>query len=128
MAVNQSTLPRPFACSGHAPALPSNKTAGRVNTRGAGHWRTGLLRLLQRAPLTQPSWVYYISCMARFVRKSVFVDPTALRRAQKILRTPTESETICEALNLVAFRRSVLKEYDRVAGKAPDFPDPRTDA
>lgn len=78
--------------------------------------------------LTQPLWVYYIPCMARFVRKSVLVDPTALRCAQKILRTPTESETIREALDLVAFRRSVLKEYDRVAGKAPDFPDPWTDA
>ena len=79
-------------------------------------------------PLTQPPWVYYVSYMARFVRKSVRVDPAALRRAQKILRTPTESETIREALDLVAFRRSVLKEYDRVAGKAPDFRDPWTDA
>lgn len=65
--------------------------------------------------------------MARFVRKSVRVDPAALRRAQKILRTPTESETIREALDLVAFRRSVLNGYDRVAGKAPDFPDPWAD-
>jgi hypothetical protein len=66
--------------------------------------------------------------MARLVRKSVLVDPGALRRAQKILRTATESETIREALDLVAFRREVMRSYDRVAGKAPDFPDPWADA
>jgi hypothetical protein len=43
------------------------------------------------------------------------------------LRTSTESETIREALDLVAFHHSVLNGYDRVAGKAPDFPDPWTD-
>ena len=66
--------------------------------------------------------------MAQLVRKSVLVDPTALKRAQKILRTTSESETIREALDIVAFRRSVMKGYDRVAGKAPDFPDAWTDA
>jgi len=40
-------------------------------------------------------------------------------RARKILRKPPESETIRETLDLVAFRRSVIREYDRVAGKAP---------
>ncbi len=78
--------------------------------------------------LTHTASVYYLLHMARLVRKSVLVDPTALRRAQRILRTPTESETIREALDIVAFRRRVMKEYDRVAGKAPDFPDPWTNA
>jgi len=40
-------------------------------------------------------------------------------RARKILRKPTESETIREALDLIAFRRSVIREYDRLVGKVP---------
>ena len=77
--------------------------------------------------LTDDVEVYYSSSMAQLVRKSVLVDPAALRRAQKILRAATESETIREALDIVAFRRGVMKAYDRVAGKAPDFPDAWTD-
>jgi hypothetical protein len=77
--------------------------------------------------LTKDAGVYYSAFMAQLVRKSVLVDPTALRRAQKILRTASESETIREALDMVAFRRSVMNGYDRVAGKAPEFPDTWTD-
>lgn len=59
--------------------------------------------------------------MAKLVRKNVFVDPTALRRARRILRKRTESETIREALEIVAFRQEVIEGFDRVAGKASDF-------
>jgi hypothetical protein len=94
----------------------------------------GLLPSATVAILLYP--IYGVNCQV-FVRptrkgarhrKSVRVDPAPLRRAQKILRTPTESETIRDALDLVAFRRSVLNAHDRVAGKAPDFPDPWTGA
>ena len=61
--------------------------------------------------------------MAKLVRKNVFLDPDVLRRAQEILGTRSESETIREALNLVAFRQEVMQGFDRVAGKAPDFRD-----
>ena len=61
--------------------------------------------------------------MAKLVTKNVFLDPKVLRRAQEILGTQSESEAICEALNLVAFRQEVMQGFDRVAGKAPDFQD-----
>ena len=61
--------------------------------------------------------------MQKLVRKNIFLDPQALKRAQKILGKKSESETIREALNLVAFRSEILRGFDRVAGKAPDFRD-----
>ena len=60
---------------------------------------------------------------AKLVRKNVFLDPQALRQAQKILGKRSESETIREALALVAFRQDVMAGFDRVAGQAPDFQD-----
>ncbi len=62
--------------------------------------------------------------MPRLVRKNVFLDPTSLRRAQRILGVATESQAIREALDLVAFRADVMRRYDRVAGRAPRFRDP----
>lgn len=61
--------------------------------------------------------------MAKLVRKSVLLDPAALSRAQKILRTRNGSAAIRTALDLVAFRQEVIRGFDRVAGKAPDFRD-----
>jgi hypothetical protein len=61
--------------------------------------------------------------MATLVRKNVFLDPEALRRAQEILGKRSESEAIREALALVAFRHEVITGFDQVAGKAPDFKD-----
>ena len=61
--------------------------------------------------------------MGKLVRKNVLLDPQALKRAQRILRKRSESETIREAINLVAFRQEVTEGFDRVAGKAPDFRD-----
>jgi hypothetical protein len=62
--------------------------------------------------------------MPKLVRKNVFVEPRALRRAQAILRARGESETIRLALDIVALRDEVLKGYDRAAGKAPGYGDP----
>jgi hypothetical protein len=61
--------------------------------------------------------------MAKLVRKNVFLDPEALKRAQEILGKRSESEAIREALVLVAFRHEIITGFDRVAGKAPDFGD-----
>jgi len=61
--------------------------------------------------------------MAKLVRKNVFLDPEVLRRAQEILGTQSESETIREALNLVAFRQDVIQGFDKMAGNIPDFWD-----
>ena len=59
----------------------------------------------------------------KLVRKNVFLDPQALRQAQKILGKRNESETIREAIALVAFQKDVMDGFDRVAGKSPDFQD-----
>ena len=61
--------------------------------------------------------------MSKLVRKNVFLDPKALKQAQQILGKRSESETIREALELVAFRHDVITGYDRAAGKAADFED-----
>ena len=62
--------------------------------------------------------------MTKLVRKNVFLDPATLRRARTILGKRSESEAIREALELVSFRETVIRGFDRVAGKAPDFGDP----
>ena len=61
--------------------------------------------------------------MQKLVRKNIFLDPQALKRAQKILGKKSESETIREVLNLVTFHNEVMRGFDRVAEKAPDFRD-----
>lgn len=43
------------------------------------------------------------------VRKEFWLDPRALRRAQKLLGTETERETVEIALDLVSFRHEVLE-------------------
>ena len=42
------------------------------------------------------------------VRKEFWLDPVTLRRAQKILGTTTERETVEVALDMIAFRRELL--------------------
>jgi hypothetical protein len=42
------------------------------------------------------------------VRKEFWLDPKALRRAQSILKTPTERETVEKALDMVAFGVAAL--------------------
>jgi hypothetical protein len=61
--------------------------------------------------------------MAKLIRKIVLLDPEVLRQAQEILRTQSASETIREALNLVALRQRVTQGFDQVAGKSPGFRD-----
>jgi Arc/MetJ family transcription regulator len=50
------------------------------------------------------------------VRKNVRLTQATLSRAQRILGTETETETIEQALDLVAFRREVIAGVRRVAG------------
>jgi Arc/MetJ family transcription regulator len=50
------------------------------------------------------------------VRKEFWLDPDALRRAQTILGTATERETVEVALDLIAFRRELLDGTRALAG------------
>jgi hypothetical protein len=50
--------------------------------------------------------------MAKLIRKNVLLDPEVLRRAQEILGTQSASETLREALNLVAFRQEIIQGFD----------------
>jgi Arc/MetJ family transcription regulator len=59
--------------------------------------------------------------MKSLKRKNFLVDEGALKKAKRILKTKTESETVRQALSLVAFRNVVMRGYDRAAGKYPDF-------
>jgi len=59
--------------------------------------------------------------MKALKRKNFLVDEGPLKKAKRILKTKTESETVRQALSLVAFRNVVMRGYDRVAGKYPDF-------
>ena len=50
-------------------------------------------------------------------RKNYYLDENKIRRVRTILRTKTETEAIDAALNLVVFRREILKSLEKVAGK-----------
>lgn len=50
------------------------------------------------------------------VRKNLRLTQEKINRAKKILGTRTETETIEEALDLVAFRKEVAEGIDRIAG------------
>lgn len=52
----------------------------------------------------------------RKVRKNLRLSPDKLARAQKILGTATETETVEQALDLVAFRQEVIDGVRRLAG------------
>lgn len=52
------------------------------------------------------------------VRKEFWLDPKALRRAQTILGTETERETVERALDLVAFGAEVRAGVAALAGLA----------
>jgi hypothetical protein len=54
---------------------------------------------------------------ARRVRKNYRLTQAKLDRARKLLGTDTETETIEQALDLVAFREEVLAGVRRLAGK-----------
>jgi Arc/MetJ family transcription regulator len=50
------------------------------------------------------------------VRKEFWLDPETLRRAQKVLGTATERETVEVALDMIAFRRELLDGTRALAG------------
>lgn len=50
------------------------------------------------------------------VRKEFWLDPKALRRAQALLGTETERDTVELALDLVAFRQELLTGVRALAG------------
>ncbi len=50
------------------------------------------------------------------VRKEFWLDPETLRRAQTILGTATERETVEAALDMIAFRRELLDGIQVLAG------------
>jgi hypothetical protein len=52
------------------------------------------------------------------VRKEFWLDPKALRRAQKLLGAETERETVEIALDLVAFRHELAEGLQALAGLA----------
>lgn len=50
------------------------------------------------------------------VRKEFWLDPKALRKAQKLLGAETERETVEIALDLVAFRHELAEGLQSLAG------------
>lgn len=54
--------------------------------------------------------------MSTLVRKNMRLDQAKLDRAKRILGTKTETETVNQALDLIAFRQEVLDGVRRMAG------------
>jgi len=54
---------------------------------------------------------------AKFKRKNYYLDQNKIRRVRAILGRKTETEAINAALNLVVFRREILKSLQKVAGR-----------
>jgi DnaJ-class molecular chaperone len=54
---------------------------------------------------------------ANFKRKNYYLDEAKIRRARRILGAKTETETIDAALDLVVFKREILRSLEKVAGK-----------
>ena len=50
-------------------------------------------------------------------RKHVYLDEGKVRRAGRILGTHSEAETIDRALDLVVFRKTILRSLEQTAGK-----------
>jgi len=50
------------------------------------------------------------------VRKNLRLSQAKIDRAKRILGTRTETETIEQALDLVAFRKEVVQGIERIAG------------
>jgi hypothetical protein len=50
-------------------------------------------------------------------RKNYYLDEKKIRRVRTILGAKTETEAIDAALNLVVFRKEILKSLEKVAGK-----------
>jgi len=54
---------------------------------------------------------------ANLKRKNYYLDERKIRRVRTILGAKTETEAIDAALNLVVFRKQILKSLQKVAGK-----------
>jgi len=54
---------------------------------------------------------------ANLKRKNYYLDEGKIRRVRQILGAKTETEAIDAALNLVVFKREILKSLEKVAGK-----------
>ena len=50
-------------------------------------------------------------------RKNYYLDEVKIRRVRAILGAKTETEAIDAALDLVVFKKEILKSLERVAGK-----------
>jgi len=50
-------------------------------------------------------------------RKNIYLDEGKIRRAQRVLGTQTETETIDRALDLVVFRKTILRSLEQTVGK-----------
>ena len=50
-------------------------------------------------------------------RKNYYLDEKKIRRVRLILGAKTETEAINAALDLVVFRKDILKSLEQVAGK-----------
>ena len=50
-------------------------------------------------------------------RKNYYLDENKIRRVRSILGVKTETEAIDAALNLVIFRKQILKSLEKVVGK-----------
>jgi hypothetical protein len=50
-------------------------------------------------------------------RKNYYLDESKIRRAKLVLGAKTETEAIDTALDLVIFRKEILKSLEKVAGK-----------
>ncbi len=50
-------------------------------------------------------------------KRSVYLDEGKVKRAQRILKTQTDAETIDRALDLVVFRKEILRSLERTAGR-----------
>ena len=50
-------------------------------------------------------------------RKNYYLDERKIQRVKRILGTRTETEAINSALDLIAFRKDILKSLEKVAGK-----------
>lgn len=54
---------------------------------------------------------------ANLKRKNYYLDENKILKAKRILGAKTETEVIDAALDLVVFRREILKSLEKVAGK-----------
>lgn len=50
-------------------------------------------------------------------RKNYYLDEVKIKRAQKILGTKTETETLDKALEMIMFRTDLLESLKKVSGK-----------